>query len=193
MVMPRLSDVNMVGHGNASAILGRVATAMRSISGVMPDFAIDATAGSPDEWTTGGDGDDDSCLIHSACGTLIEMDCPSGPESGAPNRIHSKGAELAMSRLLPSQRELLEHLGTCQTCAPDGWPISPEGRCLAGRRLSEAAQVSQAAARLAEQIAAGHDIGHRSRHLLKRAWRAAREPHRRLRSARRTSTSARRA
>ena len=81
MVMPRLPDVNMIGHGNASAILGRVATAMRPINGVMPDFAIDATAGSPDEWTAGGD--DDSCLIHSACGTLIEMDCPSGPESGA--------------------------------------------------------------------------------------------------------------
>ena len=42
MVMPRLPDVNMVGHGNASAILGRVAAAMRSTSGVMPDFAIDA-------------------------------------------------------------------------------------------------------------------------------------------------------
>src|SRR5664279_3590246 len=78
-----IPDVNMVGHGHASAILGRVATAMRSLNGVMPDFAIDATAGSPDEWTTGGDGDDDSCLIHSACGTLIEMDCPSGPECGA--------------------------------------------------------------------------------------------------------------
>ena len=63
MVMLRL-PANMVGHGNASAILGRVATAMRSTSGVMPDFTIDATAGSPDEWTTGGD--DDPCLIHSA-------------------------------------------------------------------------------------------------------------------------------
>ena len=156
MVMLRLPDVNMVGHGNASAILGRVATAMRSINGVMPDFAIDATGGSPDEWTTGGD--DDSCLIHSACGTLIEMDCPSGPESGAPYRIHSNGADSAMSRLLPSQRELLEHLGTCQTCAPEGWPIPPEGRCLTSRRLSEAVQVSQAAARLAEQMAAGHDV-----------------------------------
>jgi hypothetical protein len=67
--------------GNASAILGRVATAMRSTSGVMPDFAIDATAGSPDEWTTGDD--NDSCLINPARGTLIEMDCPSGPECGA--------------------------------------------------------------------------------------------------------------
>ena len=159
MVMLRLPDVNMVGHRNASAILGRLAAAMRSTSGVMPDFAIDATGGSPDEWATGGDGDDDSCLIHSACGTLSRwMDCPSGPECGAPNRIHSNGADSAMSRLLPSQRELLEHLGTCQTCAPDGWPIPPEGRCLAGRRLSEAVQVSQAAARLAEQMAACHDV-----------------------------------
>jgi hypothetical protein len=41
MVMLRLPDVNMVGHGNASAILGRVAAAMRPINGVMPDFAIE--------------------------------------------------------------------------------------------------------------------------------------------------------
>jgi hypothetical protein len=133
MVMLRSPDEEVVGHGNASAILGRVAAAMRSTSGVMPDFAIDATAGSPDEWTTGGD--NDSCLIHSARGTLIEMECHSGPESGAPNPIHSNGADSAMSRLLPSQRELLEHLGTCQTCAPDGWPIPPEGRSGDHRRV----------------------------------------------------------
>ena len=89
MVMLRLPDVNMVGHGNASAILGRLAAAMHSTNGVMPDFAIDATAGSPDEWTTGGD--DDSCPIHSARGTLSRWTAPRARSAAHPTGFTRTG------------------------------------------------------------------------------------------------------
>src|SRR5664279_842415 len=63
--------------------------AMRSTSGVMPDFAIDATAGNPDEWTLGGD--DDSCLIHSACGTLSRWTAPRARSAAHPTGFARTG------------------------------------------------------------------------------------------------------
>lgn len=52
------------------------------------DTILDEAGG---EWETDGYGDYDSNLVHTACGTMIEMDAEKCPDCGTLNPIRAMG------------------------------------------------------------------------------------------------------